>query len=721
MSEAAMARVCQVPGFLAVAVALVVPGPVAAQRPSYPSTPVGEVVDDYSGLKVSDPYRWLEVVDSTPVTEWVAAQNAVSFRYLSGLPARDSIRGRITELWDFDRVGVPFREAGRLWFTRNTGLQKQSVLYSEGPGDAEPQLVLDPNAMFPDGSVAVGRYAPSPDGRCLAYTTAEGGSDLADIHLRELATGRDLEETVPHVKFTGISWTLDGRGFFYSRFRGSERGANLTAANTNHQLWYHVLGGRQADRLIYERPDHPDWGVGGRVSEDGRYLFITAGASTSKNALFVADLGSPRRPRLDAPVRAMVPMEDAQYTPLGAVGRNVYIWTTWQAPKGRIVAAGAGDTSRARWRPIVPESGEVLNQATLAGGTLVAGYLVDVQSRLRRYDLGGKPLGDVELPDPGSIGGLSARADTPELFFAFSTYLRPTTVYRYDLALGSTLPYRTVETPFDASRYQTTQVFYSSRDGTRVPMFITARRDLPRDGRNPTMLYGYGGFDISITPGFSPAVAAWLERGGVYAVANLRGGGEYGEAWHDAGRREKKQAVFDDFIAAAEYLVREGYTRPERLAIRGGSNGGLLVGAVMTQRPDLFGVALPAVGVMDMLRFQRFTGGQFWVDEYGSSDDSTAARYLRAYSPLHNLKPGTCYPATLVTTADHDDRVVPGHSFKFAAALQAAQGCDRPALIRIETRGSHGYRPTDRVIAELADIWAFALANLEGSERTAAP
>jgi prolyl oligopeptidase len=716
-----MPRTCPVPIVLAVAFALAIPGPSAAQRLSYPTTPMGDVLDDYFGLKVSDPYRWLEATDSAPTAEWIAAQNAVTLGYLSRLAMRDSLRERISELWNFDRVGVPFREAGQLWFTRNTGLQKQSVLYREGPSDREPRLVLDPNVMFPDGSVAVGGYTPSPTGRYLAYTTAEGGSDLADIHLRELSTGRDLEETVRHVKFTGISWTLNGQGFYYSRFRGSESGANLTAANTNHQLWYHMVGARQPDRLIYERPDHPDWGVGGGVSEDGRYLFISAGASTSNNALLVADLGAPQRPRLDAPIRTMVPREDAQYAPLGTIGSKVYLWTTWQAPKGRIVSATVGDTSRARWRTIVPESGDVLNQATLAGGTLAAGYLVDVRSRLRRFDLQGKPLGEVELPDLGSVGGVSARADTPELFYAFSTYLRPTTVYRYDLATRRTEPFRTVETPFDPSRYQTTQVFYPSKDGTRIPMFVTARRDLPRDGQNPTMLYGYGGFDISITPGFSPGVAAWLERGGVYAVANLRGGGEYGEAWHQAGRREKKQTVFDDFIAAAEYLVREGYTKPERLAIRGGSNGGLLVGAVMTQRPDLVGVALPAVGVMDMLRFQRFTGGQFWVDEYGSSDDSTAAGYLRAYSPLQNLKPGTCYPATLVTTADHDDRVVPGHSFKFAAALQAAQGCDRPTLIRIETQGSHGYRPTDRIIAELADIWAFALTNLGGSEPMAAP
>jgi prolyl oligopeptidase len=688
-----------------------------AQSPAYPPTPRVDVVDDYAGLTVADPYRWLEASDSTPVADWVAAENAVTYAYLGKLPIRDSLRSRMTELWNYARTGLPFREGGRLFFGQNTGLQRQSVLYAQDR-TGEPRVAIDPNAMFPDGGTAVSNYSPSPDGRYLAFATAAGGSDLQDLHVRDLATGRDLDETILHVKFTGINWTHDGRGFFYSRFKGSESGANLTNANTNHQVWYHIVGAGQPDRLIYQRPDHPDWGIGGGVSEDGRYLFISAGASTSNNALFVADLGIPDRPRLDAPIRPIVPQEDAQYVPLGVVNGTVYVYTTWQAPKGRIVAAAVGDTARAGWRTVVPERERVIDQYALAGGTIVVSYLVDVSSRLLRFDLRGRPLGGITLPEPGSVGGLSARNDTRELFYAFSSYLRPTTVYRLDFSTGRSAPFRVIATPFDASQYETVQVFYRSKDGTRIPMYITARRGLVRDGTHPTMLYAYGGFDVNLLPGFSPAVAAWLERGGVYAVPTLRGGGEYGEAWHEAGKREKKQNVFDDFIGAAEYLVHEGYTAPSRLVIRGGSNGGLLVGAAMTQRPELFGAALPAVGVMDMLRYQKFTGGSFWVDEYGSSDDSTAARYLRAYSPLHNLKPGTCYPATLVTTADHDDRVVPAHSFKFAAALQAAQGCSRPTLIRIETEGSHGYRPTDRVIAELADLWAFTLANLESPRAT---
>ncbi len=683
----------------------------AAQQLHYPAAPQGTVVDNYFGRSVADPYRPLEDLDAPPTKAWVDSENVLTFGYLARIARRDSIRARLTALWNYPRVSVPVREAGRVWFRKNSGLQRQSVLYSEASLQGQPALVLDPNALSPDGSIAVAQWSVAPDGRTLGYTTAVGGSDLQDIHLRELATGRELPDVVARVKFTGISWTRDGRGFYYSRFRGSAERANLRDANTHHQLFYHVLGGGP-ERLVFERQDDSTAGVNGAVSDDGRWLFIFSSSGTSNNRLWLADLKDAQRPDLAARPQPVVTAEDAANAPLGVVGRTLYLFTNWQAPKGRIVAAAVGDSNRAHWRTVVPEGPDVMNETLLVGDRLIVTYLVDVQTRLRLFDLGGVARGEVALPDVGSAASLSGRNDGGDFFFVFTSYLLPATVYRYDLRSGRLEPFQPAKAAFDASPYETRATFYQSKDGTRVPIFVVARKGVARDGSHPTLLYGYGGFDISLQPFFSPAVATWLELGGVYAVANLRGGAEYGEAWHHAGMRDKKQNVFDDFLAAAEFLEHEGYASPRTLAIQGGSNGGLLVGAAMTQRPELFGVALPAVGVMDMLRYQRFTGGQFWAEEYGSSDDSSAVRYLLAYSPLHNLKPGTCYPATLVTTADHDDRVVPSHSFKFAATLQAAQGCDRPVLIRVETAGSHGYRPTDRVIAEIADEYAFALANL---------
>ncbi len=698
----------------ALAAALLVPvARSAAQQLHYPLAPRGSVVDSYFGRAVVDPYRPLENLDAPATTAWVDSENAVTFSYLAGIARRDSIRARLTALWNYPRVTVPVREAGELWFRKNTGLQKQSVLYRETTLGGRPALALDPNALSPDGSIAVAQWSVSSDGHTLGYTTAVSGSDLQDIHLRDLASGRELPDVVARVKFTGISWTRDGHGFYYSRFRGSAERANLREANTHHQLFYHPLGGGP-ERLVFERQDDSTAGVNGGVSDDGRWLFIYSSSGTSNNRLWMADLKDAHQPDLAARALPVVTAEDAANSPLGVVGggSTLYLYTNWQAPKGRIVAVAVGDSDRTHWRTVVAEGPDVINETLLVGERLIITYLVDVQTRLRLFDLGGGPRGEVTLPEVGSAADLSGRNDGDDFFFTFTSYLRPATVYRYDLRAGRLEPFQPAKTPFDAAPYETRATFYQSKDGSRIPIFITARKGLAKDGSRPTLLYGYGGFDISLQPRYSPAVATWLELGGVYAVANLRGGAEYGEAWHHAGMREKKQNVFDDFLAAAEFLEHDGYASPYTLAIQGGSNGGLLVGAAMTQRPDLFGVALPAVGVMDMLRYQKFTGGQFWADELGSSDDSTAVRYLLAYSPLHNLKPGTCYPATLVTTADHDDRVVPSHSFKFAATLQAAQGCDRPVLIRVETAGSHGYRPTDRVIAEIADKYAFALANL---------
>ncbi len=688
------------------------PSPTAFK---YPPTRTVDVVDDYSGIKVADPYRWLEDLDSPDTAQWITDQNKVTFAYLDKLPQRDAIRERLTALWNYQRTGLPTLEAGQLWFAQNSGLQRQSPVYRQaGPG-AAPTLVIDPNVLSPDGSVAMGQWQPSPDGRWLAFTSAAGGSDVEDIHVRDLASGKDLNDVVLHTKFSNINWTHDSRGFFYSRYKGAETSADFDAASKYHQLWYHGVDDSAPDRLIFERPLDANDFVIASLSDDGRWLFAYAGSGTTNNRLWVADLGDPAKPNLDARLELFAPEEDAIHTPLGVVGDTIYLYTTYQAPLGRIVAAPVGEKDRSKWSTIVPEAKEAIGEAgaVLVGDRLVVAYLADVQTRLRIFGLDGTPKGEIALPEPGSVASMAARQDGRELYLRYSSYLRPATIFRFDFANGSLEPFYAPKTAFDASKYETRALFYTSKDGTRVPLFVTLRKGTKLDGNNPTILYGYGGFNASEIPWYSPATAGWLEQGGVYAVANIRGGGEYGEAWHRAGTRERKQTVFDDFIAAAEYLVREKYTTPSRLAIHGGSNGGLMVGATMIQRPDLFAVALPEVGVMDMMRYHKFSAGPYWADDYGSSDDPAAAKYLLAYSPLHNLKKGSCYPATLITTADRDDRVVPSHSFKYAAALQAAQGCPRPTLIRVEVAGSHGYRPTDRVIAETADVWAFALANME--------
>jgi len=689
---------------------------------AYPPTRTVDTVDDYFGRKIADPYRWLEDLESADTAAWVTAQNKVTFAYLDTLPKRAQIRDRLTELWNFQRTTVPVRVAGQIWFQQNSGLQRQAPLYRAAAPSAKPELVLDPNTLSPDGSVQMAQWAPSPDGRFLAYTLAPGGSDVQDARVRDLANGADLPRVVRNVKFTGLEWTKDGKGFFYSRFRGTEASASFADAGEVHQVWYHTIDGRTPDRLVFERPDFPKEFTGAQVSDDGRWLYLSTASGSLGNRLWIADLGSPTAPDLAVEPLVVAAEEDAFHTPLGVIGRTLYLHTTFAAPRGRIVAAEVGNPDRSKWRTVVPEAKDAIVEGgvELVGGRFAVVYLADVQSRVRLFGLDGSPQGEIVLPEPGSVtgtasggSGLSAENDGRELFLNFVSFLRPATIYRYDFEKRALEPFHAPQSPFDASKYETRALFYTSKDGTRVPLFVTLRKGTKLDGSHPTMLFGYGGFNISVVPNFSPAVAGWLEMGGVYAVANLRGGGEYGSEWHKAGTRERKQNVFDDFIAAAEYLVREKYTAPSRLAIRGGSNGGLLVAATMIQRPDLFAVALPAVGVLDMLRYHRFSAGPFWAADYGSADDPKAVDYLLAYSPLHNLKPGTCFPATLITTADRDDRVVPSHSFKFAAALQKAQGCARPTLIRVEVAGSHGYRPTDRIIAEMADVWAFALGNMD--------
>ena len=688
----------------------------AQERIRYPETRKVDVVDDYHGTKVPDPYRWLEDTDSPETRAWIEAQNAITFAHLAAIPERDAIRERLTRLWNYPKYGLPFREGGLYFFTKNDGLQNQAVLYVQPSLDAEPRVLLDPNTLSEDGTVALSGLAVSHDARYLAYSTSSGGSDWQELFVREVATGRDLADHIRWAKFTGISWTKDGRGFFYSRYPEPAEGEQLLQENRNQKLYYHVVGTPQSeDRLIYERPDQPEWGFNAEVTEDGRYALIYVWHGTDpKNRLYYIDLKDPAKPDLSSPVVRLLDDFDAAYNVIGNQGPVLYVQTDLNAPRQRIVAIDLRDPAREKWRTIVPESDDVLQAATIVGGKLVTLYLKDAASRVRFYTLDGQPAGELELPGLGSVAGISGKPDSPELFYAFTSFLYPTTIFRYDVGTGTNEVFRAPQLEgFDPSQYETKQVFYTSKDGTRVPMFITHRKGIRLDGTNPTYLYGYGGFNVSLTPAFSITNLLWLEMGGVYAQPNLRGGGEYGEEWHRAGTKERKQNVFDDFIAAAEYLIREGYTSPQKLAIGGGSNGGLLVGAVMTQRPELFAVAHPAVGVMDMLRFHKFTIGWAWVSDYGSPDDPEAFRYLYAYSPLHNLKPGTCYPATLVTTADHDDRVVPGHSFKFTARLQEVQSCDKPVLIRVETRAGHGAgKPTSKQIEEAADVLAFRVKHL---------
>ena len=711
-----------------VLVALVIADPMFAQatieRPAltYPVTRTVDHTDRFGTVVVADPYRWLEDLNAPETAQWVAAENAVTSAYLATLPMREPFKARITELWNYPKVSAPRWQGGRWYYSRNSGLQRQSVMVARSTLDGPEQVVLDPNALSPDGTVALSGFVPSPDGRYVAYGQSEGGSDWSTYLVRSLRSGRATGDTVRWVKFSGLSWTQDGRGFFYGRYPEPNAGAKLSGALRDKKIYYHAVGTSQAeDRLIYERPEDPALFISAGLDETGRYLFVTTNKGTSaKNELFVADLANPMRPRLEAPIRPLFTGHDAAYDPLGIVNGVVYLLTDRDAQRRRIVAAPLASPSADRWRTVVPQGRNTIESADLVGGRIAVVTLEDVAGTIRFYRLSGTPQETVRLPGLGSVGGVAGRFDRPELFYTFSSPLVPATVYRYDAREQRSIAFEPPALTFDPSRYTTTRVFYPSKDGTKVPMFVTHRRGLALDGTNPTMLYAYGGFDITTNPTFRPDVPAWLELGGVWATANLRGGGEYGEAWHEAGMKEKKQNVFDDFIAAAEYLVKEKYTSPAKLAIMGGSNGGLLVGAVMEQRPDLFAVALPAVGVMDMLRYHKFTGGGAWATEYGSADDSTAFPYLRAYSPLHNIVAGRCYPATLVTTADHDDRVVPSHSFKFTAALQKAQGCAKPTLIRVETQGSHGYRPTDKRIAELADQWAFTAAQM-GLEMKARP
>ncbi|HKW42158.1 MAG TPA: prolyl oligopeptidase family serine peptidase [Gemmatimonadales bacterium] len=680
----------------------------------YPAARHSDVVDDYHGTKVADPYRWLENPDSPESRAWIEAENQLTAEYLAAIAARAAIRERLTQLWDYPRYGTPFRKAGRYFFLKNDGLQNQAVLYTQAGLRATSETLLDPNLLSDDGTVALSSCAVSEDGRRLAYGTAASGSDWEEFRVRDVATARDLPDHLKWIKFSGASWTQDRAGFFYSRYPEPGDRA-LTDVNRFQRLYYHRLGtAQEQDVLVYERPDQPDWGMNGEVTEDGRYLVLRVWVGTDRrNRVYYLDLHDAERPRVRGEVVRLLDEFDASYTFLGNDGAVFYFLTDLAAPHRRVIAIDTQHPERDRWREILPQTEDVLESVQMVHDSFIAHYMHDASSRLRLFALDGSLLKDLELPTLGSVGAISGERKDSEMFYAFTSFLYPTTIFRYDFTSGATTVWNAPRIDFDPTGFETKQVFYTSKDGTRVPMFITHKKGLTSDGSHPTFLYGYGGFNISLTPSFSVAMLVWLELGGVYAVPNLRGGGEYGEAWHEAGMHEKKQNVFDDFIAAAEYLIAQGYTSSSKLAIAGGSNGGLLVGAVMTQRPELFGAVLPAVAVMDMLRFHKFTIGWAWVTDYGSADSAEQFPYLYKYSPLHNLRPGTRYPATFVTTADHDDRVVPGHSFKFTAALQAAQAGPQPVLIQIETKAGHGAgKPTTKVIEEQADRFAFLVRNL---------
>ncbi|WP_461602233.1 prolyl oligopeptidase family serine peptidase [Aeromonas rivipollensis] len=673
-------------------------------RLHYPATRQSEQVDHYFGQAVADPYRWLED-DRSPETEaWVKAQNAVTQEYLARIPFRAAIKEKLASSWNYAKEGAPFREGRYHYFFKNDGLQNQSVLWRQLPGKLA-EVFLDPNRLSPDGTTALDQLSFSRDGRILAYSLSLAGSDWREIHLMDVESKEPLEAPLKDVKFSGISW-LGNEGFFYSSYDKPD-GSELSAKTDQHKVYFHRLGtAQQEDRLVFGAiPAQQHRYVGASVTEDDRFLLISAANSTSGNRLYVKDLGQENAPLLtvQGDLEADVSLVDNK-------GGTLYLLTNRDAPNHRLVRVEADNPGPEQWRDLIPERQQVLRVHS-GSGYLFAEYMVDATARVEQFDFDGKLVREVVLPGLGSVSGFGGKQDDPALYFGFENYAQPPTLYQFEPKSGAISLYRASAAPFNPADYVCEQRFYRSKDGTRVPLIISYRKGLKLDGSNPTILYGYGGFDVSLTPSFSVAVANWLDLGGVYAVANLRGGGEYGQAWHLAGTQMNKQKVFDDFIAAAEYLKAEGYTSSDRLAVRGGSNGGLLVGAVMTQRPDLMRVALPAVGVLDMLRYHSFTAGAGWAYDYGTSADSEAMfDYLKGYSPLHNLREGVSYPSTLVTTADHDDRVVPAHSFKFAATLQADNGGPHPQLIRIETNAGHGAgTPVTKLIEQSADLYAFTL------------
>jgi prolyl oligopeptidase len=696
-------------------------GSASAEPLQYPNARREDRIEKMYGVAVPDPYRWLEddVRKSTEVRAWVEAENKVTNAYLAAIPERAEIQKRIKTLWDYEKVNPPHKVAGQYLFRKNNGLQNQAVLYTTDRLDAEPRVLIDPNTWSKDGTIALGTSEgsvdPSPDGRYLAYAASEAGSDWEVFKVLDVASAKPLADELKWVKFSGASWTADGKGFFYSRYDEPKPGEAFQSLNLNQKVFYHRLGTTQADDvLVYKRSDHPDWGFQAAATDDGRYLVITTWQGTDdRYRVTYRDLSEPLAMPVD-----LIDNFDNDYTFIDNDGPVFYFRTDLSAPNRRVIAIDVRKPDRQNWKEIIPEAKEKLESVHFVGNQLIGIYLKDAHTQVKLFSPEGALVRELELPGIGTASGFGGKRSDTETFYLFSSYATPPSIYRLDLISGKTTLWRTAKVNFDAAKYEVRQVFVPSKDGTKVPLFITLKKGTKLDGSNPALLYGYGGFNISLTPSFSASIAAWLDLGGIYAVANLRGGGEYGKDWHKAGTKLHKQNVFDDFIACAEYLVREKYTSSEKLAIKGGSNGGLLIGAAMTQRPELFGACLPHVGVMDMLRFHKFTAGRFWVDDYGSADNEDEFKAILKYSPYHNLKRGVKYPPTMVFTADTDDRVVPGHSFKFAAELQYCQGGDAPVLARIETRAGHGAgKPTQKVIEELADEYAFLVKNLKMSVR----
>ncbi len=675
---------------------------------NYPETKKVDTVTDYFGTKVKDPYRWLEDDRSEETENWVKAENKVTFNYLEKIPYRDKLKQRLTELWDYEKLSAPFTEGDYIYFFKNDGLQNQSVMYRKKGEDGKAEVFLDPNKFSEDGTTSLGGLSFSKDGKTLAYAISEGGSDWRKIIVMNAENNEILGDTIRDVKFSGMSWKGND-GFYYSSYDKPD-GSELSAKTDQHKLYYHKLGTAQSeDKVIFgETPEQKHRYVGGSVTEDDHFLTISARNSTSGGKLFLMDLT-----KEDPELVTILDNEDTDSYVLKNDGTKLFIVTNLDAPNKRVVSVDASNPTPENWEDFIPETENVLSPST-GGGDFFAEYMVDAISQVKQYDSEGKLIREIELPGIGSAGGFGAKEEEDVLYYSFTNYVTPGTIYKYNIEEGTSEVYNKPNIDFNPENYTSEQVFYNSKDGTKIPMIITYKKGTELNGKNPTILYGYGGFNISLTPGFSTAMSVWLEQGGVYAVPNLRGGGEYGREWHDAGIKMKKQNVFDDFIAAAEYLIDNNYTSKDYLAIRGGSNGGLLVGATMTQRPDLMKVALPAVGVMDMLRYHTFTAGAGWAYDYGTSEDSKEMfEYIYDYSPVHNVEEGVEYPATMVTTGDHDDRVVPAHSFKFAAELQEKHAGNEPVLIRIETKAGHGAgKPTSMIIEEYADIFGFTLYNM---------
>jgi len=674
----------------------------------YPETRMENQSDDYFGTDIADPYRWLELDTAPEVIEWVKKQNEVTFSYLDKIPFRKNIRARLEELWNYPKYSAPFKKGDYYFFYKNDGLQNQAVLFYQKGLEGTPEVFLDPNKLSEDGTAALASISFSKDNQLAAYAIARAGSDWNEIHVMEVATLAERKDHIRWVKFSGAAWK--GNGFYYSRYDEPGKGTEFSNQNSNQKVYYHTIGEPQEkDVLIFSDPKNPLRYYGPQVTEDERYLIINAAEGTRGDQILVQDLT-----KAGSKLEVLIPGFKNNHSIVDNEGDKLLVRTDLNSPKYRLVSIDPAAPQAENWKEIIPQKEELLQYVNTAGNKLLAGYLKDASDRIIQFDRAGKLEREIQLPGLGTVGGFGGEKGDTELFYSFTSFIVPPTIYQYELESGESKEFRKTELQFDPSVYETTQVFYPSKDGTKIPMFLIYKKGLAKEGNNPVYLYGYGGFNISLTPSFSPSRIVFLEQGGVIAIANLRGGGEYGEDWHQAGMLEKKQNVFDDFIGAAEYLIQEKYTQPKKIAIAGGSNGGLLVGACMTQRPELFAVALPAVGVLDMLRFHKFTVGWGWVVEYGSSEDSTQFNTLLKYSPLHNLKAGVKYPSTMITTADHDDRVVPAHSFKFAAALQKSHKGNNPVLIRIDVNAGHGAgKPTSKILDEHADIWSFVLYNTQ--------